>query len=267
MSISNTTRKAGPYTGNGSTTGFPFSFKVFSTSDVVVVRADSTSNETTLALGADYLVSLNADQDSNPGGTVNLFSAPLSGYSITLTSNVKNLQPVTLTNQGAFYPKVINDALDRATIQIQQLSEQVGRAFKVPISSSGGAGNTVADYVNQAQASATASAASAVTSGNSASQSAGFAANSAVSAAASAASAASAAASAQTAVTPTAAALAAYLDAFFPASQLLTFSAMRIPGTWDLGTLALASPFTNETTMRRASMSSGAGVFDFGTVP
>lgn len=267
MSVSSTTRKAGPYTGNGSTAQFPFAFKVFSGNDVVVVRADSTANETILALGADYIVSLNSNQDSNPGGAVTLFSAPLAGYSITLTSNVQNLQPVTLTNQGAFYPKVINDALDRATIQIQQLSEQVGRAFKVPISSSGGPGNTVADYVNQAQVSATASAASAVTSGNSASQSAGFAANSAVSASASAASAASAAASAQTAVTPTAAAISAYLDAFFPPGQLLTFSAMRIPGTWDLGSVVAASPFTNETTMRRASMSTGASAFDFGTVP
>ena len=39
MTINSSTRIAGPYTGNGSTTAFPFSFKVFATADVTV---DST---------------------------------------------------------------------------------------------------------------------------------------------------------------------------------------------------------------------------------
>lgn len=136
MSISNTTRKAGPYTGNGSTTQFPFSFKVFSASDVRVVRTDSVGAESDLGLGTDYTVALNADQDANPGGTVTATTAPAVGYLITITSQVQNLQPVTLTNQGAFYPKVINDAFDRLTILVQQVAEQVGRAVKVDISSS-----------------------------------------------------------------------------------------------------------------------------------
>jgi hypothetical protein len=136
MSISSSTRKAGPYSGNGSTTQFPFSFKVFSASDVLVVRTDPAGVESNLVLGADYTVALNADQDANPGGAITATTAPATGYLITITSQVQNLQPVTLTNQGAFYPKVINDALDRATIQIQQMAEQVSRAIKVQISSS-----------------------------------------------------------------------------------------------------------------------------------
>jgi hypothetical protein len=44
-------------------------------------------------------------------------------------------QQTDLTNQGGFYPEVINDALDKATIQIQQLKENVDRAAKVPITS------------------------------------------------------------------------------------------------------------------------------------
>jgi hypothetical protein len=135
MSISSSTRKAGPYSGNGSTTQFPFSFKVFSASDVFVVRTDLGGAESNLVLGTDYTVAINADQDANPGGTITTITAPATGYLITATSQVQNLQPITLTNQGAFYPKVINDALDRATIQIQQVAEQVGRAVKVQISS------------------------------------------------------------------------------------------------------------------------------------
>jgi hypothetical protein len=160
MSISSSIRKAGPYSGNGSTTQFPFSFKVFSASDILVVRTDPSGVESNLVLGTDYTVALNADQDANQGGTITAITAPATGYLITITSQVQNLQPVTLTNQGAFYPKVINDALDRATIQIQQVAEQVGRAVKVPISSA----ISPDDFIRQletAAANAAASAASA----------------------------------------------------------------------------------------------------------
>ena len=137
MSISSTTRKAGPYTGNGITTVFPFTFKVFQASDLLVVSTDLYGVETDLTLTTDYSVSLNANQDSNPGGTITCVTPPTSGYLITLTSAVQELQPVVLTNAGGFYPSVINDALDRLTIFCQQLSEQVGRAIKISISSSG----------------------------------------------------------------------------------------------------------------------------------
>jgi len=267
MTISSVLRKAGPYTGNGSTKQFPFAFKVFSSTDVVVVRTDPNALESTLTLGADYSVTLNSDQDASPGGTVVVFSAPLPAYLLTIASGVPNLQTLDLTNQGGFYPRVINTALDRLTIQIQQVAEEVSRTFKVPLSSAVGPGNSVADYVNQAVDSATEAASSAVTSGSYSAQSAGFAANSQSAALASAASASAASASAQAATTPTAAALVAYLDNFFPVSELMPFVGMYVLGGWDLGDITPASPFTNETTSRRASLSGGGSSFDFGTVP
>ena len=266
MTISSEVRKAGPFRGNGSATSFPFDFKIFSSSDLAVYLTDPSGAESVLG-GSDYTAHMNADQESAPGGTVVKTTPLAAGYLLTITSKLPYLQPVRLTNQGGFYPEVINTALDRLTVFAQQLDEQVGRAFKVPISSSTGAGNTVADYVNQAADSATAAAASAVTAGNFSTQSAGFAANSAASAAASAASAAAAASAAQAATTPTAAALSAYLDAFFPANELMLFADMYVLGGWDLGVITPASPFTNETTTRRASMSGGSGAFNFGTVP
>lgn len=134
MTISSGVRKAGPYEGNDVTTAFPFSFKVFSAADVVVVLTDPAGVETTLTV-ADYSVALNADQDTAPGGTVNKHSALATDYLLTITSSVQNLQPLDLTNQGGFYPKVINNALDRLTILVQQVAEQVSRAVKVGISS------------------------------------------------------------------------------------------------------------------------------------
>lgn len=135
MSISSSTRKAGPYSCNGSTVAFPFAFKVFATADVRVVLTDANAVESDLVLGANYTVALNADQDANPGGTVTTTTTYATGYLVTLTSQVQNLQPVTLTNQGGFYPQVINNALDRVTIMVQQLAEKTDRSVKVGISS------------------------------------------------------------------------------------------------------------------------------------
>ena len=135
MTISSTTRIAGPFTGNGVTTVFPFAYKVFSTADVQVIRLTiSTGAETTLTIVTDYTVTLNSDQDSNPGGNVTLLVALAAIYKLTLTSDIANLQPTDLTNQGGFYPEVITDALDRATIQIQQISDIGDRTLKIPIS-------------------------------------------------------------------------------------------------------------------------------------
>ena len=80
MTISTELRKAGPFAGNGATTAFPFSFKVFAASDVAVTRADTLGAETALVLNSDFTVALNPDQDAAPGGTITL-AAPLStGY-------------------------------------------------------------------------------------------------------------------------------------------------------------------------------------------
>jgi len=135
MTISTELRKAGPFTGNGVTTAFPFSFKVFAATDVTATRADTLGAETGLVLNTDFTVALNADQDAAPGGTVTL-AAPLStGYRLVVSSAVPNLQPTDITNNGGFYPRVIEDALDRHVAQVQQIDEKVGRALKVAITS------------------------------------------------------------------------------------------------------------------------------------
>jgi hypothetical protein len=114
---------------------YSFAFKVFQASDLLVVRQlISTGAQTTLALTTDYTVSLNADQDSSPGGSITLVAGALATiYKLVITSDVGNLQPTSLTNQGGFYPEVINDSLDRATIQIQQVAVKSGREVSAPL--------------------------------------------------------------------------------------------------------------------------------------
>lgn len=138
MTISSENRKAGPYDGDGVTVDFPFSFKVFSASDVLVVLADANGVETELALTTDYTVALNADQEVSAGGVVTALTSPATGYTLTLSSQVQNLQPVAITNNGGFFPAVINTALDRLTILVQQLSERISRSLKLAISTPAG---------------------------------------------------------------------------------------------------------------------------------
>lgn len=154
MTINSTIRKAGPYTGNGVNASFAFDFKIFTTADVLVVQAvTSTGVETTKTLTTDYTVSMNADQDNDPGGTVTMLVAPPTGTTLTIGSQVANLQQSVLTNGGGFYPEVLNDIHDRVVVQIQQLDEKVARSAKLPISSQADA-DTLSANINRLASSA-----------------------------------------------------------------------------------------------------------------
>jgi hypothetical protein len=132
MTISNPNRIAGPYI---SGTALAFTFKVFTAADLQVIRLNTTTGvETPMVLTTDYTVTLNGNQNTSPGGTVNMVVAASATSTVTITSNIDNLQPTDLTNQGGFYPEVITDSLDRATIQIQQISDIGDRTIKYPIS-------------------------------------------------------------------------------------------------------------------------------------
>ncbi len=135
MTVANTLRKAGPMSGNGVTTAFPFTFKVFAGTDVQVVEFDVATNvETIKTITTHYTVSLNSDQDVNPGGTVNYLVAPATGKQVTLLSAIPALQDTDLVGGGGFYPQTIENSLDRLTALIQQLQELQSRSMLLPVS-------------------------------------------------------------------------------------------------------------------------------------
>jgi hypothetical protein len=171
VTISSSTRKAGPFTGNNTTATYPFAFKIFQASDLLVVRTSLTGVETTLALTTDYTVSLNADQNSSPGGSVTLVAGNLAtGLLLTMTSQVPYTQTTDLTNQGGFYPQVITNALDKVTIAIQQLALDASRSVKVDLSSSE-TGDELKDRIFDAADDASADAAAAAASASAAASS------------------------------------------------------------------------------------------------
>lgn len=120
MTINSQTRTAGPFAGTGAIVAYPFTFKVFQARDLRVVVVDATGVQTDSVLTVGHTVTLNADQNASPGGTVTPLIAIAVGSSLRITSALQILQPASLTNSGGFYPQVIEDALDRLTILMQE---------------------------------------------------------------------------------------------------------------------------------------------------
>lgn len=133
MTVSTNNRRAGPYAGNGVATNFAFTFRMFSADDLVATVADADGVETVLDNGVDYTGTLNADQSATPGGSITLATALASGKTLVITSAVEASQGTNLTNAGGFYPDVIETALDRAVVLVQQLQELIDRAMIIPV--------------------------------------------------------------------------------------------------------------------------------------
>jgi len=149
-----------------------------------VVKTDLSLVETIQVLTTNYTVALNADQNASPGGSITMLVAPPTGFLITITTVLPALQSLALTNNGGFFPTVLNNQFDYVTILVQQLVAQMARAVLVNISSTQTPAQLIGSlqgYVTTAAASASASAASASASAASASASATSATNAATS--------------------------------------------------------------------------------------
>lgn len=120
------------YKCNGSTRVFNFCFKVFATTDIAVeVGEDNAATNTALKNGTEYTVTLNSDQETNPGGYITTTTAYAKGINLAVISSIPETQPMVLTPYDGFNPETLNDSADRAIALIQQLSEELARCIKV----------------------------------------------------------------------------------------------------------------------------------------
>lgn len=136
MTIPATTRRAGPFVGNGISAVFPFTFRVFDDSDIQV-RTSFAGVETSLTLGVHYTVAINVDQDAAPGGEVTMLVPPATDVLLVVVGNLPYDQTLDLPSGGNFAPLAIENALDRGSIQIQQLAERQDRTLTLPATASG----------------------------------------------------------------------------------------------------------------------------------
>lgn len=118
------------YAGDGTTTAFPFAFKVPQAADLAVVYTDATGTDVTLPSSQYAASGFGADA----GGTVTypLSGSPIaSGTTLALNRCVAAVQPAALSNQGAMWPQVIEAALDRIVMICQGVIDTASRALVV----------------------------------------------------------------------------------------------------------------------------------------
>jgi len=151
MSLNKTTSSVSNV-GNGVTDTFDFDFFIPSDSLAVYI----TENNIPRKLDPSEYVATGLD-DAN-GGSVKLNVIPTSAQVVTIRREVPFTQPVSIEG-NTFYPDVVVGALDRATMLIQQVLEEVGRAVQVPI----GSDIDSSEYLEQAAASASLAEESATT--------------------------------------------------------------------------------------------------------
>ena len=117
--------------GNGVTTVFTYSFLIPAAVDAVVTYTDASGNPTTLLASQYTITGL-----GNPaGGTVTYptSGSPIAnGTLLTIQRILPLTQGTSISNQGAFYPGVVESGLDTATMQIQQIASTVGSTLQVP---------------------------------------------------------------------------------------------------------------------------------------
>lgn len=121
------------YQGNSAATNFPYEF-VIPTADTASVNIQDFATGTILETLAVGTYTLNGVGDID-GGSVDYpidGSSPLDATKqIVIIRTVPFLQKTSISNQGGFLPRVLEQQLDLLEMQIQQIAEEQGRSLIV----------------------------------------------------------------------------------------------------------------------------------------
>lgn len=111
---------------------YAFSFRVFDEDEITVTAISAGLVPMPLTITTDYTVS---GVDGEDGGTVTLVSGTATtyaGYTLDIRSNTAEYQPTSIRNQGRFLPEIHEDAFDRMSRQIQDLSRKTRASLRYP---------------------------------------------------------------------------------------------------------------------------------------
>lgn len=104
--------------GNGATTAFAFSFKIFAQTDITVYVRETDGSLTTKTLTTHYTVSFDTAAET---GTVTMVTAPASGTYVRIVRNTARTQGTEFPREGVTPAKSVENALDKLTLQTQEL--------------------------------------------------------------------------------------------------------------------------------------------------
>ena len=129
MTISSTTVR-NSYSGDGSTDTFTYNFKIFQDSDIQVIIRSANGTETTKTITTHYTVT---GAGVSAGGTV-VFTGgniPTATETVVLRRNIPQTQAIDYIANDPFPAESHEEGLDRATMAIQQIQEEVTRSLKL----------------------------------------------------------------------------------------------------------------------------------------
>lgn len=133
MTITTTTARK-EYTGNGSTTVFAYDFKIIAASDLkVYVVTTATGAAALQTITTHYSVS---GAGSATGGNVTMEDPPTSAQELVITREVPFTQTVDYIENDAFPADTHESALDKLTMQNQQLNRDLTRSLTMPVGAS-----------------------------------------------------------------------------------------------------------------------------------
>lgn len=118
-----TFRSREDYTGNGATTSYPYQFRIYKATDLVVTRATPDGVETPLVLNTDYTVS---GIGKYAGGNVVLTTVLPTGYRLAIERALPVTQETDLRNQGAYFAETHEDVFDRTIMLLQRFASYLG---------------------------------------------------------------------------------------------------------------------------------------------
>ena len=128
MTVSSTTKR-NSYTGNGSTTTFAYSFKIFDDDDItVILRTTATGTETVQTKTTHYSVT---GVGNSSGGNVVFGSAPTSAQTVVLLRQTAQTQATDYTPNDPFPAASHEDALDKLTLMTQDQQDELDRSIKL----------------------------------------------------------------------------------------------------------------------------------------
>ena len=116
------------YTGTNSPNQIcPFPYIFFANTDLEVVTLDASNVSRTLILGTDYSVT---GANNNSGGSVTLFLAVPTTTKISIVRNNTETQLLSLTTGDRFPASIMERALDKLTMLVQELSRAVSKSLR-----------------------------------------------------------------------------------------------------------------------------------------
>lgn len=129
MTISSTTVK-NSYSGDGSTTQFNYTFKIFADSDLQVIIRSAAGTETVKTITTHYTV---AGAGNTNGGSITFTAGniPTATETVVLRRAVPQTQAIDYIANDPFPAESHEEGLDRAAMTTQQIQEELDRAIKL----------------------------------------------------------------------------------------------------------------------------------------